>query len=82
MEQHANRNAMADCPDLSGLNFPQLEQLQARIDERVREMREREGPALLHEFGEKAAALGLTVEELVAGIPKRRGRAAKDRDEA
>jgi hypothetical protein len=82
VEQHANGNAMADCPDLSGLNFAQLEQLRARIDERVREMRETEGPTLLHEFGEKAAALGLTVEELVAGMPKRRGRPAKERDEA
>jgi hypothetical protein len=67
-------------PDLSGMDYPQLTGLRARIDDRVREMRETEGPALLQEFSERAAALGLTVEELMQGAPKRRGRQSKDRE--
>ena len=69
-------------PDLSGMDYRQLSALRERIDDRVREMRETEGPALLQEFSERAATLGLTVEELMQGAPKRRGRASKDRDEA
>jgi hypothetical protein len=45
-------------------------------------MRETEGPALLLEFSERAAALGLALEELMQGTPKRRGRPSKDREEA
>ena len=69
-------------PDLSGMDYRQLSALRERIDERVRDMRETEGPALLQQFSEKAAALGLTVEELIQGAPKRRGRQSKDREEA
>ena len=64
-------------PDLSGLDYPKLAALRERIDERVREMRETEGPALLQEISGRAAALGLTVEELLQGAPKRRGRSSK-----
>ena len=71
---------MASGPNLAGLEYPQLAALKERIEDRVREMRETEGPALLQEFGERAAALGLTVEELVQSAPKRRGRPAKDRE--
>ncbi len=68
-------------PDLSGVDYRQLTGLRERIDDRVREMRETEGPALLQEFSERAAALGLIVEELMQGAPKRRGRPSKDREE-
>ena len=69
-------------PALSVMDYRQLSTLRERIDERVREMRETEGPALFREFSERAAALGLTVEELTQGAPKRHGRRSKDREEA
>ena len=64
------------------MDYRQLMATRDRIDDRVREMRETEGPTLLQEFSEKAAALGLTIEELMQGAPKRRGRPSKDREEA
>jgi len=48
------------------MDFAQLSSLREAIDERVREMRETEGPALRERFAEAAAALGLSLEELVA----------------
>ena len=65
----------------SDMDFAQLAALRERIDERVREMRETEGPALRELFIERAAAIGMTIEEQVQLGAKRRGRPAKDRDE-
>ena len=73
--------AMTQEPDISGMNFVQLSTLRERIDERVREMRETEGPALRERFIEQAAAIGMTIEELVQLGAKRRGRPAKEKDE-
>ena len=36
--------AMTQDPDISGMNFVQLSALRERIEERMREMRETEGP--------------------------------------
>ena len=74
---------MANGPelDISGMNFAQLSGLRERIEERVREMRESEGPALRERVIEQAAAIGMTIEELVQLGSKRRGRPAKDREE-
>lgn len=66
--------------DISGMDFVQLSGLHEAIDERVREMRETEGPALRERFAEEAAALGLSLEELVGGNGKRRGRPPKPED--
>jgi hypothetical protein len=66
--------------DVSGLNFSELSALRERIDDRVREMRQTGGPALLARFAEEAAELGLTVEEIVQASGKRRGRPPKARD--
>jgi hypothetical protein len=60
--------------DLSTLKFADLETLRGRIDERIRDMRETEGPALRERFAKEAAALGLTLEELIGANGKRRGR--------
>ena len=68
--------------DLTGMKFDELGALRAQIDERVREMRETEGPALRERFAEEAAALGLSLEELVGGSGKRRGRSTKLATEA
>ena len=67
--------------DIASMNFGQLSTLRERIDERVREMRESEGPALRERFIEEAAAIGMTIEELVQLGSKRRGRPPKDKDE-
>lgn len=74
---------MAPDVDIAGMDFSQLSALRERIEERIREMRETEGPALRERFIGEAAAIGTTIEELVQlGLgTKRRGRAAKDKEE-
>ena len=67
-------------PDIARMDYGQLSALRERIEERVREMRETEGPALRERFIEEAAAIGMTIEELVQLGGRRRGR-AKDKDE-
>jgi len=66
--------------DLSEMNFAALNGLRERIDEKVREMREVGGPALREKFTEEAAAIGMTIEEIVQTGQKRRGRPPKNRD--
>ena len=73
---------MAPEVDIGGMDFGQLSALRERIDERVREMRETEGPALRERFVEEAAAIGMTIEELVQLGTKRRGRPPKEKNEA
>ena len=72
---------MAPDINITGMDFGQLSALRERIEERVREMRETEGPALRERFIEEAAAIGMTIEELVQLGTKRRGRPAKDKEE-
>ena len=67
--------------DISGMDFAQLSALRDRIEERVREMRETEGPALRERVMQQAAAIGMTIEELVQVGSKRRGRPPKEREE-
>jgi hypothetical protein len=67
--------------DISGMDYAQLSALRGKIDERVRDMRETEGPALRERFMQQAAAIGMSVEELVQLGAKRRGRPAKDKEE-
>jgi hypothetical protein len=73
---------MLDDVDIGSLDYPALSALRERIEEKVREMREVGGPALREEFAEKAAAIGMTIDEIVQTGGKRRGRPAKARDEA
>ena len=67
--------------DISSMDYAQLSALRGRIDERVRDMRETEGPALRERFMQQAAAIGMSIEELVQLGAKRRGRSTKDKDE-
>jgi hypothetical protein len=67
--------------EVEGKDFQQLSALRQRIDGRIREMRETEGPALRERFTEEAAALGLTLQELVAIGKRGRGRPRKEREE-
>ena len=67
--------------DFTGMNFGQLSALRDRIDKRVREMRETESPALRERFVEEAAAIGMTIEELVQLGTKRRGRPPREKEE-
>jgi hypothetical protein len=73
--------AMTQQVDISGMDYAQLSALRGKIDERVRDMRETEGPALRERFMQQAAAIGMSVEELVQLGAKRRGRPAKDKEE-
>ena len=70
---------MLDDMDIGNLDFPALSTLRERIDEKAREMREVGGPALPERFEQEAAAIGMTIEEIVQTGQKRRGRPAKDR---
>ena len=67
--------------DISRMDYAQLSALRERIEERVREMRETEGPALRERVMQQAAAIGMTIEELVQLGAKRRGRPAKEKEE-
>ena len=60
-------------PDITTLDYPQLNELRTRIDERMKELRETGLPQLRARFAEDAAALGLSVEEIF-GAEKKRGR--------
>ena len=67
--------------DISRMDYAQLSALRERIEERVREMRETEGPALRERVMQQAAAIGMTIDELVQLGTKRRGRPPKEREE-
>ena len=72
---------MLDTADVEIGNMDYPASLRERIDQKVREMREVGGPALREKFAEEAAAIGMTIEEIVQTGVKRRGRPAKDREE-
>ena len=67
--------------DIGSMDYPALAALRERIEEKVREMREVGGPALRERFAEEAAAIGMTIDEIVQTGAKRRGRPPKDREE-
>jgi hypothetical protein len=60
--------------DINGMSVAELSELKNRIEDRVREMREVGGPALRERFAAEAAALGMTIEEIVETGKARRGR--------
>jgi hypothetical protein len=59
--------------DITSFNFHQLDAQRTRVEHRVTEMRETGAPALREQWSEQAAAIGMTIEEILqAG--KKRGR--------
>jgi hypothetical protein len=66
--------------DISGFNYPELSELKAKIETRMQDMRETGVPTLRERFVEEAAALGVTLEEVVASNKGKRGRPRKARD--
>jgi hypothetical protein len=67
--------------DLSGLTYPELNELKEMVGVRMEEMRDEGVPALRERFAEQAAALGVTLEEIVGAVPKKRGRPRKPKKE-
>ena len=67
--------------DISGFSYTELSELKAKIETRMQDMRETGVPALRERFAEEAAALGVTLEEVVASNKAKRGRPRKPRHE-
>jgi len=80
-DMEVGAEAMAEV-DVSGMDLARLSALSEQVGARVREMRETEGPALRERVIEEAAAMGMTIEELVPLGGKRRCRPPKDREES
>jgi hypothetical protein len=70
-----------DTMDISTLNYVELNQLRTRIDQRMTEMRETGVPQLQSRFAEEAAALGLTMEDILGAAKKRKRNARGHRDQ-
>jgi hypothetical protein len=67
--------------DINGFNYPELNELKGKIEVRMQDMRETGVPTLRERFVEEAAALGVTLEEVVASGKGKRGRPRKPRQE-
>jgi hypothetical protein len=65
--------------DLGGFKYAELNEFKAKIEARMQEMRETGVPTLRERFAEEAAALGLTLDEVVASKRGKRGRPRKPR---
>ena len=67
--------------DISGLTYPELNELREMVEIRMEELREQGVPALRERFTEEAAALGVTLEEVMGSSRKKPGRPRKPRPE-
>jgi len=67
--------------DLSGLTHPELAGLKTKIEVRMEEMRVAGVAALRERLIEDAAALGVTIDEVVVPTKGKRGRPRKARNE-
>ena len=65
---------MTQAIDISGFNFQQLDELRKSVEHRVTEMRETGAPALREQWGQQAAAIGMTIDEIVEGAKAKRSR--------
>lgn len=68
--------------DIGRLIYRELTELKDAIEVRMEEMRREGVPALRERFAEEAAALGVTLEEVVSSNKARRGRPRKPHPEA
>ena len=59
---------------VAGMDYGRLMGLREQIDQRIREMRETEAPVLRARFEEQAAALGMTLGQIVGKRPRGRPR--------
>jgi len=66
--------------DIRGLSYPELNQLKGMVEARMEELREQGVPTLRERFAEEAAALGVTLEEVVGASKKKPGRPRKPRN--
>lgn len=66
--------------DISGFKYAELNELKGLIELRMEELREQGVPALRERFAEEAAALGVTLEEVVGASKKKPGRPRKPRN--
>ena len=60
--------------EIDHLEFKQLAELRQRIDARMKEMREQSVPELRNRFAEEAATLGLSLDDILGKVRKKRGR--------
>jgi hypothetical protein len=81
--QGSSNDAGEIAVDITGFNFLQLEALRNRVEHRVTEMRETGAPALREQWSEQAAAIGMTIDEILqAGKKRGRGNGGKHQQEA
>jgi hypothetical protein len=66
--------------DIKGFSYPELSELKGMVEMRMEELREQGVPALKVRFAEEAAALGVTLEEVVGASKKKPGRPRKARN--
>ena len=60
--------------EIDHLEFKQLAELRQRVDARMKEMREQSVPELRNRFAEEAATLGLSLDDILGKVRKKRGR--------
>jgi hypothetical protein len=65
--------------DIGDLSYTDLHELKETIGLRMEELREQGVPALRERFAEEAAALGVTLDEVVGAIKRKPGRPRKPR---
>ena len=59
-------------PTIDKLTFVELTELQNQVTARISHMREAGAPQLLEEFSRKSAEFGLSLEEVLDGIGRKR----------
>lgn len=66
--------------DIADLSYVELDELRTHIDARMTELRETGVPQLRERLAAEAAALGLSIEEVVGSARKRKRRAKAQDD--
>jgi hypothetical protein len=66
---------------IGGFTYPELTDLKTKVETRMEEMRATGVPALRERFAQEAAALGVTLDEIMASNKPKRGRPRRPRNE-